>query len=64
MPNQVSKRGRDIAIIEPAQKSFKDYGLPSAKDYPKELLAAEPALLPEAKSFKDADETLAYFLVA
>ena len=64
MPNQVSKRGRDIAIIEPDQKSFKDYGLPSAKDYPKELLAAEPASLPKAKSVEEAAETLAKVLLS
>jgi len=62
-PDQVVGRGGGISIIEPDQKSFKDYGLPSAKDYPKELLASAPVLLPKAKSAEEAVETLARVLL-
>jgi len=53
-PDQVVGRGKGVAIIEPYQKTYEDYGLPSMKNYPAELLAQAPKVLPSAKSTSEA----------
>ena len=64
LPEQVSSGGAGIAIIEiePDQKTYKDYDLPSVKDYPSELLEQAPKILPGEElldnALKQADETL------
>ena len=58
LPDQVGGRGSSVAIIEPDQKTYKDYGLPSIKDYPSDLLEQAPAILSGSKSLDDALEQI------
>ena len=50
MFKQVGGRDRSVAIVEPNQKKYKDYGLPSVKELPDSSFAEAPKLLPKAES--------------
>ncbi len=63
MSKQVGGHGRGIAIVEPNQKKYKDYGLPSVKDYPRELLDEAPEVLVGAKSLESTLEKVDEFLL-
>ena len=45
------------------QKTFSDYGLPSAKDYPSTVAAASPVLLPKTRLIENAQSQLAKILL-
>ncbi len=54
-----SAGGRKVALLKPDQKTFKDYGLPSARDLAERTdLPPAPAMLPKDKSVADARRTL------
>ncbi len=50
LPDQVSSRGKGIARIQPGQKKYSSYGLPSVKKLPDFAFAEAPKLLPRAES--------------
>ena len=63
MSKQVDGRGRGVARIRPGQKRYKDYGLPSVKNYSPDLLEQTPEVLAGAKSLKSALKKVDEFLL-
>ena len=54
LSEQASSGDAGIAIIEPDQKTYEDYGLPSVKDYAASLLEQAPTVLTGATSLNEA----------
>ena len=50
MTNQIGGRSKGVVIIAPDRKTYRDYGLPSAKELPESAFAQTPKLFPKAES--------------